>query len=104
MSDNPLPATPLASQEIESLRQAGWALCENDTVLEKTFTFPSFLDAIAFMTRLAPFCEAIDHHPDWTNLWRKVTVRLSTHDTGTLTHRDIQLARRMESEAYEATP
>lgn len=63
----------------------------------KTYVFEDFIRAIGFMTQAAFFAEALEHHPEWTNVYNKVTVRLGTHDTSSITSRDIQLAKRMES-------
>lgn len=61
--------------------------------LTREFAFPSFREAFAFMTEVALVAEKMDHHPEWTNVYNKVTVRLTTHHAGrTVTDRDRQLA------------
>jgi 4a-hydroxytetrahydrobiopterin dehydratase len=74
----------------------GWALSENEDALTKLFIFKDFNAAFGWMTRVAMVAEKMDHHPEWFNVWNKVEVRLTSHDTGGLTPRDIDLARAMD--------
>lgn len=67
--------------------------------LHRTFTFADFSEAFAFMTRAALAAEKLDHHPDWSNVWNRVAIRLWTHDAGGITGRDVELARRIERAA-----
>jgi len=61
--------------------------------LEKSFEFSNFTEAFAFMTRVAFLAEKHRHHPDWSNVYNKVVVKLSTHDAGdTVTEKDYELA------------
>ena len=70
---------------------------EQDGVLEKTFIFGDFVQAFGFMTRAAMVAEKMDHHPEWTNVYNRVVVRLTTHDAGnTVTDRDRALAAEMD--------
>ncbi len=78
------------------LTAAGWKLSDDGTAISKTFRFRGFRDAMAWMTRAAFEAEHLNHHPEWSNVYNRVEVRLTTHDTGGLTARDIDLARRME--------
>ncbi len=55
---------------------------ETDNALERTFTFGSFTEAFAFMTRVAFIAESMNHHPEWSNVYSNVTIRLTTHDDG----------------------
>jgi len=65
----------------------------NQSELTSTFTFADFSQAFAFMTRVALIAEKLNHHPDWSNVYNKVTIRLSTHDAGnTITEKDRELA------------
>lgn len=64
--------------------------------LQKTFLFPDFAAAFAFMTRVAAEAELMNHHPDWRNVWNKVEVRLNTHDAGGITELDFRLAAAMD--------
>ena len=66
---------------------------ENDNALHKTFKFKTFLDAIKWMEKASIEIDKLDHHPEWTNVYNKVVVKLSTHDAGnTVTEKDRQLA------------
>lgn len=67
--------------------------------LDKTFRFADFPAAFAFMTRVALAAEKMGHHPDWTNVWNRVDVRLSTHDAGCITALDFRLAAVMDASA-----
>ena len=74
----------------------GWAV-ERDA-LEKNFTFANFREALSFMVRMGFEAEALDHHPEWTNVYNRVLVRLNTHDAGgKVTAKDVELARRMQA-------
>ena len=63
--------------------------------LHRTFTFLDFSEAFGFMARVALAAEKLDHHPDWSNVWNRVTVELTTHDAGGLTELDFRLAAEM---------
>ena len=68
--------------------------------LERTFEFADFAEAFAFMTRVAMLAERHDHHPDWSNSWNRVTIRLTTHSAGgTVTDKDEALARAIDGVA-----
>jgi 4a-hydroxytetrahydrobiopterin dehydratase len=64
--------------------------------LHREYTFPDFVAAFGFMTEVAHAAEALEHHPEWCNVWNRVTVDLSTHDAGGLTELDFTLAARMD--------
>ncbi|MFL6757078.1 MAG: 4a-hydroxytetrahydrobiopterin dehydratase [Sphingomicrobium sp.] len=70
----------------------GWTLSEDGKALERSFRFKDFPEAFAFLTRVAMHAEKVDHHPEFTNVWNKVDFRLTTHDTGGVTERDMKLA------------
>lgn len=66
---------------------------ERDNALQREFTFAGFSEAFAFMTRVALVAEKMGHHPEWTNVYNRLTIRLSTHDAGnTVTEKDHRLA------------
>ena len=66
---------------------------ESDNKLRRTFTFKNFSEAFAFMTRVALVAEKMDHHPEWTNVYNRVSIALSTHDAGdVVTDKDRKLA------------
>lgn len=72
---------------------SGWKRVKG--TLHRTFTFSDFPEAFAFMARVALAAEKMNHHPDWSNAWNKVTVDLSTHDAGGITKLDCALAAEM---------
>ncbi|MBZ9671379.1 4a-hydroxytetrahydrobiopterin dehydratase [Mesorhizobium sp. ES1-3] len=73
----------------------GWALAKDGASIGRTFTFNNFSEAFAFMTRVALASEKMDHHPDWSNVYKTVDVTLNTHDAGGVTALDIELAKKM---------
>lgn len=92
MSNSALTSDEIATQ-LRTL--PGWAI-EVDAIT-KTFTFGSFREAMSFMVRVAFEAETRDHHPDWSNVYNKVVVRLSTHDAGgKVTLKDVELAQAIE--------
>jgi len=81
---------------------AGWSDVEGRDAIAKTFTFKDFNAAFGFMTRVALVAEKLEHHPEWFNVYKTVTVTLSTHDAGGLTGLDITLAKAMDRLASDA--
>ena len=75
----------------------GWRFDEARNGIARSFKFADFSAAFAFMTRVALAAEQADHHPDWSNVWNRVDVLLSTHDAGGVTEKDIALARRIDA-------
>lgn len=91
-------ATPKATpEEIDNFLQEGsdWTLAED--ALQRSFSFRNFREAFGFMTEVAFAAELSNHHPDWKNVYNRVTVRLSTHDAGGITVKDFDLARQMDT-------
>ena len=78
---------------------AGWKLVEGK--LHRSFKFEDFRRAFGFMTSLALVAEAKDHHPEWSNVYNRVVIDLSTHDAGGVTELDFELAR-AASELFES--
>jgi 4a-hydroxytetrahydrobiopterin dehydratase len=84
---------------------AGWALAGDGQRISKTFRFPDFSVAFAFMTRVALAAERMNHHPDWSNSYDRVEITLTSHDARGLTARDVELASRIDRIAADhATP
>ena len=77
-------------------RLAGWSEVKDRDAISRTFAFRDFNEAFGFMTRAALVAEKLDHHPEWFNVYKTVTVTLSTHDAGGLTELDIKLAETMD--------
>jgi len=88
----------LDTEAIESqlAELSGWCLTENRNAIEKHYSFRDFPTAFSFMTRVAFIAEQMNHHPDWTNIYNCVDVRLSTHDVGGLTKLDFGLAQAID--------
>ncbi|MGI9614233.1 MAG: 4a-hydroxytetrahydrobiopterin dehydratase [Acidimicrobiales bacterium] len=86
----------LADDEIQERLATlpGWFLAEGR--IRKDYEFASFVDAFAFMTRCADVAEELGHHPEWSNVYNRVTVELTTHDAGGITDLDFTFAARAE--------
>ena len=87
----------LTSEEIskELKNMPGWII--KNEKLHKDFEFASFNEAFGFMTRAAMEIEKMNHHPEWFNVYNKLSVDLMTHDSGGITKNDIQLAKILNS-------
>ncbi len=92
-----MAAVPLTPAEIDQLEQQlpGWSLV--DGKLHRELVFADFNAAFGFMTRVALIAEAMGHHPEWRNVWNRVVIDLTTHDTGGLSNLDQQLAQRINA-------
>jgi 4a-hydroxytetrahydrobiopterin dehydratase len=77
----------------------GWSIQENGEAITRQFRFIDFTTAFAFMTAVALKAEAMNHHPEWSNVYSRVDVRLTSHDAGAVTERDLTLARFMDNVA-----
>jgi 4a-hydroxytetrahydrobiopterin dehydratase len=71
----------------------GWFLVEDGTAIEAEFSFKGFNAAFGFMTRVALAAERQNHHPEWSNVYNRVTIRWTTHSEGGVTELDVKLAR-----------
>jgi 4a-hydroxytetrahydrobiopterin dehydratase len=87
---------PLTSQQVQDhlAKLAGWKLADGELVRE--FNFKNFSEAFAFMTRVAIAAEKLNHHPDWSNSYSKVVIRLSTHQNNGITNHDVELAEMIQ--------
>lgn len=74
----------------------GWGEAKDGKAIRKVFEFKDFKHAFGFMSQAALKAEQMDHHPEWSNVYNKVDVTLSTHDAGGVTELDIQLATFMD--------
>lgn len=70
----------------------GWTKSADGVALERTYRFADFSEAFAFLARVAMHAEKVDHHPEFTSVWNRVDFRLTSHDAGGITDRDIALA------------
>ncbi|MEA3038542.1 MAG: 4a-hydroxytetrahydrobiopterin dehydratase [Sphingomonadales bacterium] len=85
------------SERDEALgRLPEWRYDADAKAIRRSFVFADFSEAFAFMTRVALAAEKLDHHPDWSNVWNRVDIALTTHDSGGLTRRDLALARTID--------
>jgi 4a-hydroxytetrahydrobiopterin dehydratase len=74
-----------------------WSLCADSAGIERSFRFESFVEAFGFMSRVALLAERADHHPEWSNVYGQVNIRLTTHDAGGLSARDVRLAGEIDA-------
>jgi 4a-hydroxytetrahydrobiopterin dehydratase len=96
----PRPAK-LSPEEVSASMHTlpGWSIA--DGKLHREYKFPDFTHAFGFMAAVATVAEKMDHHPEWLNVYNRVTVDLSTHDAGGVTELDFQLAQTMEAIAQK---
>ncbi|SFS34677.1 4a-hydroxytetrahydrobiopterin dehydratase [Brevundimonas viscosa] len=77
-----------------------WREAEGDRpAIARSLTFPDFNAAFGFMTRVALHADKVDHHPEWSNVYNRVEVLLTTHDAGGVTQRDLDMARFIDAAA-----
>ncbi|MEW2912231.1 4a-hydroxytetrahydrobiopterin dehydratase [Leisingera sp. JC11] len=81
---------------LEPLFATGWEMVEGRDAITKTFKFNNFADAFGWMTRAAIWAEKWNHHPEWSNVYNRVTVVLTTHDVDGISAQDAKLARKMD--------
>ena len=93
-----LPLSPDAVRARLAARPA-WSLSPDGLAITRQFRFADFRAAFAFMTQVALAAERADHHPEWSNVYNRVDIRLTTHDAGGLTERDFALAEATDAAA-----
>ncbi len=81
-----------------------WRTVEDRDAIVREFRFRDFAEAWGFMSRVALLAEKHDHHPEWSNVWNRVTIVLTTHDAGGLSARDVALARAIDAAVTPAPP
>jgi 4a-hydroxytetrahydrobiopterin dehydratase len=74
-----------------------WSLVDGRDAIRREFKFKDFSAAFGFMARVALLAEAQDHHPEWSNVYNRVTIALTTHDAGGLSGRDLKLAAAIDN-------
>jgi 4a-hydroxytetrahydrobiopterin dehydratase len=89
-----MPRARLTEQELAAASLPGWTVVNGK--LHKEYRFVDFVHAFGFMATSAVAIEAMNHHPEWCNVWNRVTVDLTTHDAGGITERDVALARKLD--------
>jgi 4a-hydroxytetrahydrobiopterin dehydratase len=92
-----MPRPRLSDDDVRRALESlpGWTV--EDGQLRRTYQFPDFVEAFAFMTACALRIQEMDHHPEWSNVYGTVRVALVTHDAGGISARDVELAGRMEA-------
>ncbi|PWE29619.1 4a-hydroxytetrahydrobiopterin dehydratase [Pararhodobacter marinus] len=84
-------------EALEALKAAGWTHDAGADTISRSFRFKDFSAAFGWMTRAALAAEKLDHHPDWSNVYNRVEVSLTTHDVKGLTELDVKLAEAMDA-------
>jgi 4a-hydroxytetrahydrobiopterin dehydratase len=98
----PIPRLSVAEIAAALAALPAWALRDDHKAISRTFTFKDFSEAFAFMTRVALAAEQADHHPEWSNVWNRVNITLTTHDAGGLSLRDLAMARAIDGIAPQS--
>ena len=92
-------AKVLSSDDLSKLidqETLDWKIIDNGKKIKKTFKFKSFIEAFSFMSKIAIYAEKKDHHPEWSNVYNKVEICLTTHDAGGITEKDVDLINFIE--------
>jgi 4a-hydroxytetrahydrobiopterin dehydratase len=84
-------------EALDGLLAAGWTLREDGKAISRSLTFKDFGQAFGFMTAVALAAERQDHHPEWSNVYNRVDIILTSHDVDNLTERDIKLGKRINA-------
>ena len=92
-----MSAIPLSPEQISALASSLPAWTVVNGKLHRDFRFADFVAAFGFMAKVALIAEAMGHHPEWSNVWNRVTIDLMTHDTGGLSNLDVDLATRIDA-------
>jgi 4a-hydroxytetrahydrobiopterin dehydratase len=92
-----MTANKATTEEIDNFLQYHTDWTTVDGTLQRTFTFRNFREAFGFMTEVALVAECSNHHPEWGNVYNRITVQLTTHDAGGITEKDFDLAQQMDS-------
>jgi 4a-hydroxytetrahydrobiopterin dehydratase len=74
-----------------------WTPARDGEAIARSFRFADFSEAFAFMTRVALLAEQADHHPEWSNVYNRVEITLTTHDAGGLSLRDVKMAKKIDA-------
>jgi 4a-hydroxytetrahydrobiopterin dehydratase len=84
------------AEALAELATNGWAEVDGRDAIRKRFVFADFTAAFGWMTQIAIIAEKMDHHPEWSNVYKTVEVTLTTHDVGGVSQLDVELAREMD--------
>ena len=88
-------------EDLENLTKNGWEKSADGVAIKKTFIFSNFIEALGWMVKTGVWAEKLNHHPEWSNVYKTVDVLLTTHDEGSITILDIKLAKKMDK-LYES--
>ncbi len=88
---------PARTEALAELAGRGWSHDAARDAIGKSYKFKNFVEAFGFMARAALWAEKLNHHPEWSNVYNRVEVTLTTHDAGGLTELDVKLAGRMDA-------
>ena len=90
---------PLSEAEREDALEGlpEWDWDEGRDAITRSLTFADFVEAFGFMTRVALLAEKADHHPEWSNVWNRVDILLTTHEAGGLSARDVEMATAIDA-------
>jgi 4a-hydroxytetrahydrobiopterin dehydratase len=91
-----MAASAARTGEIAMDAPSGWSFEDGGKALVRSFRFKDFSEAFAFLTRVALHAEKADHHPEFTSVWNRVDFRLTSHDSGGVTERDLKLAEAID--------
>ena len=89
------------TEDLESLSKNGWEKSVDGNAIKKTFIFSNFIEALGWMVKAGVWAEKLNHHPEWSNVYKTVNVVLTTHDKGCITSLDVKLAQEMDN-LYES--
>ena len=89
------------TEDLGSLSKNGWEKSVNGDAIKKTFIFSNFIEALGWMVKAGVWAEKLNHHPEWSNVYKTVNVVLTTHDKGCITSLDVKLAQEMDK-LYES--
>ena len=92
-----MAAQPLDATQLQALPSKLPAWQRVDNTLQRNFLFDDFVEAFGFMTRVALLAEHRNHHPEWSNVYNRVSITLTTHDTGGLSDLDIDMAQAIDA-------
>ena len=93
----PIPRLTDSQRDVALAELPDWQLREDGLAITRRFAFKDFSEAFAFMTRVALLAEVQDHHPEWSNVYNRVTIALTTHDADGLSARDARMAASIDT-------
>jgi 4a-hydroxytetrahydrobiopterin dehydratase len=93
----PIPRLTDAERDAALAGLRDWRLRDDGLAILRDFRFADFSEAFAFMTRVALYAEKADHHPEWSNVYNRLHVTLTTHDAGGLSQRDVKMAEAIDA-------